>query len=659
MVFFTLFFTTQGFSNNDIDDAIKKIKEVEAQIQLLKKTPQIRKKVPTKKIRIQNKKLIKRYPSKSIKKKEDPINVLKINYKKEPLIQEKSNFEENIEIFKKLNFGNMILPTGSSLLEMNSAPLKITPSKEEIKKEIEERPLKKNIIKVKKVAIAKRSTPKKIEDETIKIKHDSIKNSQEPKTIKTIQKIEKKEPEVKIIDIDTKKEIVNTKIEVPVEETKIKTPIEENKIEKILSKENKVEEKKNIDLEDIDNELYINMPVSIIETKESPQVKFSGDICSFIGTSRQDDSRDNKDGDPHIAFGWADLTLEIAGATFGDVHYKYHANLEIIPEGMGVNENYFEISSIYGILQVGNLKGPDATFIENGTSMLGGTGGCDGSFYSMFNMPVGLPNMHYQAGYSKRATKLVYYTSRLFGFQMGVGFSPNPQHAGWNSMGSKGYNNTNDNGIFSSDEIKKRMNVSFGINFEQKIENFILKAALVAVKEKSTLKVPISQETPNKYSYTKYIPFEIHREVPLKQDTSCHASTSLKYNNFQIAAGLIKNGSINLPDEQLHADLIEKYGLHLGDSGKVWNIGGKYTLGCVDIGVAYNKAKRKVTGFNYSEGKVTSLTVDCQIVSGIKVFAEIDYVKAETDPRVAAIYENKGPSRNSGTVIMVGSKISF
>lgn len=414
-----------------------------------------------------------------------------------------------------------------------------------------------------------------------------------------------------------------------------------------------------VDQQDKTDEAYIAMPVSVIVTKTTPQIQFSGSLCSFAGTVMQEDTRDNKDGDPHIGFGWANIIMEVANASSGGLQYKYRAKLEVVPGSLGLNENYFEITSQYGVLQFGNIRGPDYALIENATSLLGGTGGLDGSFFDMFNMPVGLPNMHCQAGYSKYATKLVYYTARILGFQLCLGFCPNPNHMGFASMGSKEYQVGNDSDLFSSDEMRKRMNISMGVNYEQEIDDFSIKTVLVAVREKSTMLLPITLEMPAKVYYDKYISYEVKREIPLKQDTSYHASTSLKYKNLKIAAGFINNGSINLPTKIEETNMLNKYGLHLGDCGKTWNIGGQYAIGCVDLGIAYNKARRRVTGYNNSEGQVVSFTVDCQVISGIKIFAEVDHVKAKTDDAVAAIYNTGAPAKNSGTMVMLGTKISF
>jgi predicted porin len=203
------------------------------------------------------------------------------------------------------------------------------------------------------------------------------------------------------------------------------------------------------------------------------------------------------------------------------------------------------------------------------------------------------------------------------------------------------------------------MNVSTALNFEQEIKNCTVKMALSSVREKSTMILPIKKLVQSASSYANNPQYEVKREIRLNKDPSYQATSSIKFGNLQIAGGFINNGCINLPTNENETDMINKFGLHLGDSGKIWNIGGKYTVGCVDLSFSLHNAKRAVTGYSTSKGKIATLCIDCQIVSGVKIFAEIDHIKAETDEKVAAIYNTGAPHKNHGTVFMLGSKICF
>jgi hypothetical protein len=209
--------------------------------------------------------------------------------------------------------------------------------------------------------------------------------------------------------------------------------------------------------------------------------------------------------------------------------------------------------------------------------------------------------------------------------------------------------------------MKKRMNFSLGVNFEQQIKDVTVKAAIAAVREDTSMKVQTDHYFRDPYYSGQYTVsmYTLDREIALKKGFSYQTSGSISYKAVQLGAGFINNGEINLPENQLSADKLSKYGFHVGDAGTVWNVGGKVTVGCVDIGIGHHDLKRRVTNYDYSRGTINSLTIDFQVVSGVKIFAEIDHIDAGTSKEVAAAYGNEKPVKNKGTLIMAGAKVSF
>lgn len=552
----------------------------------------------------------------------------------------------------------MVLPTGSALLGLKKAMIEANHSpvnsheKGKNKKAVDGQlpkavPVKEN--KTDKVT-AKKATLSDQEKQATQFSNQFIvpKNSLK-------QNIETKPMEVKVITAGH-------------QETKNEQPTNPKAKKKELLEELKAVAAKSTDAASVNKKqeefVYQSMPVSVITTQSSPQVQFSGDICSYIGAAVQDDTRNGKNGDVHFGFAWADLAMEIAGATKGDVQYKYSANLEIVPaSGISVSENYVELQSKYGTFQFGNLKGPDGTYCEGAECLLGGTGGIDGSFGDMYNSTAALPSSKQLAGYTKRATKLVYHTTRLLGFQGGIGFCPNPHHIGWDSLGGGSYggSNSNDDGLFHNADIKRRMNVALGLNFNQSInDKVVCKAAVVGIKEQNSVKISLSDTDLGEGKWSNSSSYSIEREFPLKKEASYQVSGSIQYGNAEIAAGFIDNGKINLPQDRIVASAFKKWGLENGDSGKSWNIGGKYSIGCIDLGLAHHNTSRKVTGYQYAKNTITSFTVDCQIVSGIKIFAEINHINGSAPDTVEALYNEQGkPAKNKGTVVLIGSKLNF
>lgn len=407
---------------------------------------------------------------------------------------------------------------------------------------------------------------------------------------------------------------------------------------------------------------YEQLPATVIASEEGPKITFGGDLCSFIGSVNQEDARGAKDGSPHFAFGWADLVMEISGAATEDFHYKYSADLQIMPNDLCMNDNYAELSTPFGTLQFGNLKGVESALLEDATSLNGGTGGVDGSVWDLFNRSAGLPNAVHLAGFTKRATKLTLYSPRFYGFKVGLSYTPNPGHSGWDSPDSTDYANANDNDddVFHNDDMRKRNNLAYGINFEQSLKDLTLSAALVAVTETTTMNIDVNKtaSAEDESEPTKAV-YQMSREIALKKDTAIQASASLKYKNFQIAGGFIDNGELNLPKTKYEADRLAKYGFHLGNAGKGWNAGVKVSYGCLDVSLTHHNMSRRVTNYNDTKGTVNTFAVDCQLLSGVKIFTEVNRIETSTDKDVAALYDNDRPARNKGTTIFVGSKVSF
>lgn len=407
---------------------------------------------------------------------------------------------------------------------------------------------------------------------------------------------------------------------------------------------------------------YEQLPATVIASEASPKLTFSGDLCSFIGGVNQEDAREDKDGSPHFAFGWADLSMEISGEATENLQYKYFADIQIVPNDLCMTDNYFELSSPFATIQFGNLKGVESALIEDATSLDGGTGGVDGSVWDLFNRSAGLPNFVHLAGFTKRATKLTLYSPRLYGFKVGLSYTPNPGHSGWDGPDSNDYanSNSNDDDVFHNADMKKRNNVAYGINYENSLNDLTISAALVCATEKTTMNIDLNAlaQAEDPSDPTKSI-YQESREIALKKDTAIQGSASLKYKNIQIAGGFIDNGELNLPKTQHDADRLAKYGLHLGHAGKGWNAGIKVSYGCLDMSLTHHEMSRRVTNFNDTHGSVNTFAVDCQVVSGVTLFTEINRVSTSTDKDVAALYDNEKPTKNQGTTIFVGTKVSF
>lgn len=412
----------------------------------------------------------------------------------------------------------------------------------------------------------------------------------------------------------------------------------------------------------LQTEAYKALPAVVIETKASPTLTFSGDICTYLGTVSQDDARDDHEGTMHLGMGWGNFGLNIQGEANASVQYGYHGTIEAIPgSSIGMKENFGEVITPYGVVQFGNVDGVETAFIEDSAALSNGTGAADGSYQDLFNMPVCVPSMTHLMGYTKKATKLSYYSPRWQGFQLGMSYCPNPHHVGWGSLGDASYTgmNGNDDPVFNTEGMKKRHNLALGINYEQGFSDVSVKASLVGLRENTKIKIDVPQTIKSENVNNAFIEYTVPREIQLKSNIAYQASGSISYKGLKLAGGWIDNGSLNLPNSSFDAEKLGKPGLWLGDGGKGWNIGGECSFGCMAVSLAHNKIHRKVTPFETAQGKLNSLGVEAQVIPGIKLFAEVMHIDAETTPRASALYENAAPVKNKGTVVMIGSKVSF
>jgi hypothetical protein len=405
------------------------------------------------------------------------------------------------------------------------------------------------------------------------------------------------------------------------------------------------------------SESYKQLPASVIVTSESPQIKFSGSMCSHLGAVMQDDARSGKDGDLHVGVGWADLSWEVSGSVADTLFCKYVASLQVVPGDVGITDHYVQVECPYGTFQMGNVKGPDGTYADDATGLVGGTGGVDGSMWGLFSRPSGFPQTHHAIGYTKRATKVVYHSPRWVGFQVGLGYCPNPAHQGWGDLGEANYSNSNDDGVEPA--RNRKHNLAFGMNYQQDMKDLEVTASLVAIKEKTSQTAEVVELIESESKYSSNLETTVTRSFNLKEDTSIHATGAIKYKSLKIAGGYINNGEQSMHLTKENADTTLRFGSHLGDAGRIWNVGGKYSVGGIDVGYARHKLKRRVTNSEFIKGVIHALSFDFTVASGVQVFAELDRVNQESGTSVSTYDGHSNPLKNKGTVLLVGSKLSF
>ena len=168
------------------------------------------------------------------------------------------------------------------------------------------------------------------------------------------------------------------------------------------------------------------------------------------------------------------LIMNVSGKDDGSLT-EYGGRIRFrLDNGRGSDNNLIDRSWLFlrggwGDFRAGNLEGPGDEMKVFSSTIAAGTGGVDGDFDPAFNNPI----FTYTVPLSGAATKVVYYTPSLGGFQAGVSFAPDDNAGGLISQ-----NNDEDNG--------GRQHVEGGISYKGGLAGFDLLASVTGSTAKIT-----------------------------------------------------------------------------------------------------------------------------------------------------------------------------
>lgn len=397
------------------------------------------------------------------------------------------------------------------------------------------------------------------------------------------------------------------------------------------------------------------------ESARPPELKISGFTIVNGSFCNQSDSSNGMGGtDPHVSIGASDLTFNASGVGTNGLKYSYRVVFETFAgANFHVKENYvqFEKDKL-GTIQAGNVSGPENTMINNGAFLVGGAAGIDGAMGGIFNFSSGVTSGVNYIAQTKRATKIVWYSPKASGFQLGLSFTPNTSHGGQekrnnNKIVLDDIEKGNDSAIYP--DKKKRpfgnRNVTAGISFDKAWGDWSFNLAVVGCTEKTKYK-------------DQALGF-----IKMHNGKSYQIGSTIGYGQFKVAAGWIDSGKSRLPKDN---SLVSYIGdAANGDSGKAWNVGASYTFGPYQIAGAYHRTSRKNTGSSKTSSNILVGTIDYSVFQGLKFFGEIDYIQTNTNSAAMAVENNYlvvsqkakdgkvAIGDNKGTVVTVGTKISF
>ena len=435
----------------------------------------------------------------------------------------------------------------------------------------------------------------------------------------------------------------------------------------------------------------------------------SPDQTYYDGNPKEAEKSDKDTSMTRICAGEANIDVKAIGTLANGVRYQAEFGIDAMKDDTEVDKMYVSFSKDgWGTLQVGNLKGPDAKCIYGGQQLLGGTGGLDGTVTHEIDFATGVISPINLIGYSNKATKVVYYSPKMYGFQLGFAFTPDTKQHGHNDksrqIGSS--SNGNDNGMFQkgdgSQKPSGRNNMAFAITHEYEFKNGIgTKISAVYVCE-STKKV-----TTKSYGYYEYQTAQENapnrqdqcniadndaptKDVKLRNASSFALSATVSYQKWSFGVGYLNNGKSRTPKDIIVKKIpgtdpnAAQYGIDpantriytvgnfLGtensNAGQAWNCGVQYRFNdnWTFSGV-YHHMSRKVDTGAKTHGDALNLAAEYKICDGLMVFFEYDYVKTKSHDIACKAYnslskdkkDRNAIKKQTANLFVVGAKISF
>jgi predicted porin len=419
----------------------------------------------------------------------------------------------------------------------------------------------------------------------------------------------------------------------------------------------------------------------------SPKYTYSKKVtdgAGGLGVDIGDVKKTDKDTSmPRAVGGEAFVGVKVNGTARSGIEYGAVIELDAMKGDTGVDKMYVLVGrKNAGVLQVGNVKGPEAVFLCSGQQLIGGTLGVDGVVPSDVDAATGVVGPLHVIGYTNKATKIVYYSPRVWGLQAGVAFTPDTKHIGHEKRDrSTGTSKLgNDEGLYvpakDAERPSGRTNLSFGLSHKYEWTPKIRTEFAAVYLCENTRKITL------KYN-------DVERSINLRKARAYHLTATLFYGDLGIGVGYLNNGKSRLPKdysefntaaaapggpingaEHGNGGFIAEEG---ANAGSAWNIGMQYKRNDWTFAAVFHRTQRKVSYSQKTKGNMLTLTADYKVCEGLGLFAEFDYIWTKSCERACALrnaFANEGVAnaadekavaieKQKCPVYAVGIKVNF
>ena len=380
---------------------------------------------------------------------------------------------------------------------------------------------------------------------------------------------------------------------------------------------------------------------------KKPQAKVKGKLMFIAGanTAKKRDSRIDQasfstKGDVGFSIFADGLNNDSYGA---DIVFDLRREKKSSPDFIRAAYAYYNTED-YGTIKVGEMEGALEQTILDGRDIMGATGGFGGELFTFATPSTGTLSYYQHAGYDKYATKLLYQTPTMNGFQFVASFTPHSQLLGSRSRGASEDNNTGFAGAFNSKNVMVRRVIegvaSYGFNTNGTDVNLYLGGSVANASTRNV--AGASAEN-------------------VRSAKSFLAGLLVDFGDIQFGAGYMNNGK-----SLVRKDLSETY-------GDAVNAAISYALGRHYVAAGHMASWRKVEG-GKAKANISSVTYEYKAAPGLTLFSEVNYFNTRNTSQYYnaagnATQTSRGNNKrlfpggirenNKGAVVLVGTAIRF
>ncbi len=302
----------------------------------------------------------------------------------------------------------------------------------------------------------------------------------------------------------------------------------------------------------------------------------------------------------------------------------------------------FYVENNYGRLEAGAYDGVPSTMQVSANNLARATGGINGVMQKWIQKKVTntsatppdtlnfatefikWPSLPLDGDYDSNISKVTYYTPEVSGFQVGISYVPNVHRTGTVAT----LNNTpKHSNTLQSDTFRGFNNVfEGGIKYSGKVQDFDFETSVIAER---SLKSKNSTDRRGLFAY--------------------EIGALVKYKEFSVATSY---------SDWTYSGALRTKPTRKG--GGYWTLGAAYEKNKFGISATYfsSRVANLFTGDEpltkvdnaYNKFEVLSIGTDYTVAPGLMPYAEISFFKTKY---------NTSPANNRGSVLLVGTKLTF